>query len=267
MSDCQARYRAVLAYDGTNYHGFQRLSGEQPTIQGKLEAALENLSGGPVKVTGAGRTDAGVHATGQVIAFDLDWRHGEDDLLRAVNANLPNDIALQRLERTRPDFHPRYDALSRTYRYWVHPAPIRQPTLERLAWWVRGEPDIDKMNAASAVLIGSHDFASFGTPPRGEKGTTQRRVLGAAWTREALPDGVSLCAYRIEADAFLYRMVRTTVAALIEVGLGRMTIDQFVEIFQARDRARIGLLAPAHGLTLVAVKYNDHGGETPAGAY
>src|SRR5579859_494269 len=115
-----ARYCAVLAYDGTDYQGFQRLTSGELTIQGEVEAALTKVSGQTTTVIGAGRTDAGVHATGQVIAFDLAWKHEIDDLLRAVNALLPNDIAMQKLERAGPDFHPRYDATSRTYQYFVY---------------------------------------------------------------------------------------------------------------------------------------------------
>ena len=161
------RYRAIVAYDGMNYHGFQRLPKDQPSIQGALEAAIAKISGQPATVLGAGRTDAGVHATGQVIAFDLDWKHGEGDLLNAINATLPNDIAVQRLERTAPGFHPRYDAHSRTYQYFVYEAQIRQPMMARMSWWVHPPPhqrlDIDKMNWAAAKLLGIHDFASFGT--------------------------------------------------------------------------------------------------------
>src|SRR5258708_38338532 len=114
------RYRAILAYDGKAYQGFQRLSDDQRSIQGAVEAALRQASGGQrVAILGAGRTDAGVHATGQVIAFDLAWKHEDDDLLRAVNALLPIDIALQSLERAQPGFHPRFDAYSRTYQYRV----------------------------------------------------------------------------------------------------------------------------------------------------
>src|SRR3954471_6827274 len=115
------RYRAVLAYDGANYHGFQKLGNDDPSIVGEVEKALMRVSGGQqIAVTGAGRTDAGVHATGQVIAFDLDWKHDDDDLMRGVNATLPIDIAMQRLERAEPDFHPRYDATSRHYQYFLY---------------------------------------------------------------------------------------------------------------------------------------------------
>jgi len=263
------RYRAILAYDGTAYQGFQRLSDDQPSIQGAVEVALRQASGGQqVTILGAGRTDAGVHATGQVIAFDLDWKHDDDDLLRAVNALLPTEIALQRLERARPAFHPRFDAVSRTYQYTVYEANIRQPLLAKAAWWVRppakSQIDVDQMEKAATTLIGSHDFASFGNPTQGER--TQRDVYRSYWTvmdvhRSALDARMLL--YNIEASGFLYHMVRSIVGTLVDVGLGQMSIAAFIEAFQAADRARIGKLAPAHGLTLIGVSY-DQRGETPA---
>ena len=263
------RYRAILAYDGTNYRGFQRLAGDEPNIQSTVEAAIARVSGQQVTVIGAGRTDAGVHATGQVIAFDVAWRHEEDDLLRAINATLPDDIAVQKLDRAELNFHPRYDASSRTYQYFVYEAQIRQPMMARMSWWVHPpihqRLDVDKMNWAAAKLLGSHDFASFGTPPQGE--ITRRHVFRSEWAIEVPTQGTRLISYCIEANAFLYHMVRTIVGSLVEVGLGRMTIADFIDAFQAKDRGRIGWLAPPHGLTLVEVKYerSDQSGEAPAG--
>ncbi|MCC7208509.1 MAG: tRNA pseudouridine(38-40) synthase TruA [Anaerolineae bacterium] len=267
------RFRAVIAYDGARYHGFQRLTGaaSAPTVQGALEAALLRVSGAATSVMGAGRTDAGVHATGQVIAFDSDWRHSDADLLRALNATLPEDIVVQRLDVAAPDFHPRYDALRRAYVYRVYQSPVRQPLLDKTAWWVRGDPALalDQMNAAAARLVGTHDFASFGTPPRGDKGTTRRTVVESVWLDEPAPLHVAgtarLLAYRIEADAFLYRMVRAVAATLIEVGRGRLALDGFEAAFQARDRAAVRHLAPAHGLTLIAVHYPSSSETTRAG--
>lgn len=261
------RFRAILAYDGTAYQGFQRLNDDQPSIQGAVEAALRQASGGQeVTILGAGRTDAGVHATGQVIAFDLAWKHEDDDLLRAVNALLPTDIALQRLERARPAFHPRFDATSRTYEYLVFEAPIRQPVIGRMAWWVRPPLktwlDLPRMDEAADLLIGSHDFASFGKATQDE--STRRDVYRSGWTAQLLTQETRLLRYRIEANAFLYHMVRSIVGTLIDVGLGQMSIADFIEAFQAADRGTIGKLAPAHGLTLIAVSY-DQRGETPAG--
>jgi tRNA pseudouridine38-40 synthase len=271
------RYRAVLAYDGADYHGFQKLGTTQPSIQGTVEKALAAVSGGQqVMVIGAGRTDTGVHATGQVIAFDLAWKHDDNDLLRAVNAILPIDIAMQRLERAEPGFHPRYDATSRVYQYFVYEAQIRQPMMARMSWWVRPPVhtrlDLDAMNWAAAKLLGIHDFASFGTPPQADNvnATTIRQVFQSEWFVEVPTQGTRLLSYCIEANAFLYRMVRTIVGTLVAVGLNRMTIAEFIEAFQAKNRGRMGNLAPPHGLTLTEVTYNkpdktDRSGETPAG--
>ena len=259
------RYRATLAYDGTDYLGFQRQDSDTPTVQGKVEEALCRASGGQqVTVIGAGRTDTGVHATGQIIAFDLAWKHDDDDLLRAVNALLPTDIALQRLDRAEPDFHPRFDATSRTYQYFVYEAQIRQPMMARMSWWVRPpihtRLDIDKMNWAAAKLLGTHDFATFGTPPQGE--STVRNVYQSEWNIEVPTNGTRLLSYIIEANAFLYHMVRSIVGTLVDVGLEQLSIAEFIEAFQAKDRGRLGKLAPPYGLTLIEVTY---GGETPAG--
>ncbi|MEP7285929.1 MAG: tRNA pseudouridine(38-40) synthase TruA [Chloroflexota bacterium] len=256
-----------MAYDGANYHGFQKLGTSQPSIQGTLEAALAKVSDGQqVTVIGAGRTDSGVHATGQVIAFDMVWKHNDEDILRAVNAILPTDIALQRLERAAAGFHPRYDATSRTYQYFVYEAQIRQPMMARMSWWVRPpihtRLDVDQMNWAAAKLLGTHDFASFGSPPYGEN--TKRQVYQSEWFIEVPTQGTRLLSYCIEANAFLYRMVRTIVGTLIKVGLHRLSIAEFIEIFQAKERGRFKVLAPPHGLTLTEVKY-ERSGETPAG--
>ncbi|MBX3062061.1 MAG: tRNA pseudouridine(38-40) synthase TruA [Anaerolineae bacterium] len=271
------RYKAILAYDGTRYSGFQKQAGAAPTILGTVEAALTKLNeqGTTVRVLGAGRTDVGVHASGQVISFDLDgWKHGDDTLLQAVNATLPTDIAILRLERAAADFHPRFDARSRTYRYLVYAAPVRQPLLGHNHWQIRvreeesDAPHLDRMQQAAAQLPGIHDFAAFGSAPEGEagvQGSTVRQVFRSEWT-EALPDqwGGRVLTYTIEANAFLYHMVRAIVAGLVDVGMNRMSVEAFTQRF--RDRRRFGKLAPPHGLTLIEVKYEtDSSGTTPAG--
>lgn len=265
------RYKAIVAYDGTAYQGFQKLAGTQPSILGTMARVIGQISGAEVKVLGAGRTDAGVHATGQVIAFDLPaWKHNVETLLQAINATLPTDIAILRLEHTQPDFHPRFGAISRTYRYLVYEAPIRHPLLARTHWHIRpfqGQVlDVDKMNAAAAQLIGTHDFASVGTPPEDHDGGSKssvREMFRSEW-REQPHELGRVIAYTIEANAFLYHMVRTIVHALVDVGADRLTLDSFRENFQAKDRSRFRRLAPAHGLTLISVSYDDSG-TTPAG--
>ncbi len=174
------RYRAVVAYDGTAYYGYQRQGGGTPTVQGAIETAIAQVTGEPATVSAAGRTDTGVHATGQVIAFDVAWKHAPEALWRAINANLPHDIALLSLSMADPEFHPRYDARSRMYEYVLYVAPARQPLLDRYAWHVpvREPLDVNAMQAAAGVLVGTHDFAAFGQPPQGENTVREVHALG-----------------------------------------------------------------------------------------
>ncbi len=243
------RYRATLAYDGTGYHGFQRQAAEhEPTVQGEVERALTRLGQPNITVTGSGRTDAGVHATGQVIAFNAEWRHGLDDLQRALNATLPADIAMLDLQEATADFHPRYDAVSREYVYTIYDAPVRHP-LERLyALHIAGPLDVMSMNAAAATLVGEHDFAAFGSPTTGE--VTVRRM----W-RAQVSAAPPLIRVELEANGFLYRMVRSIVGTLLAVGRGGMTLDEFRGVLESRDRSRAVAGAPAHGLCLTHVSY------------
>jgi len=248
------RYRGKLAYDGTRYEGFQRQAAGKLTIQGELERAIEKVSVQDVTIMGAGRTDAGVHATGQVIAFDCAWRHGSDKLLGAINANLPPDIALKSLRalsEAEADFHPRYNAISRRYVYHFYAAAVREPLWDRTRWHVGPAIDLNAMQAAADVLPGIHDFATFGQPTQG---TVTIRNLHAA-SVEAESDG----AYRfiIEANAFLKRMVRSITGSLVEVGRGFWTVEEFAEAFRAADRSRAAATAPPHGLVLAAVRYEE----------
>ncbi|MDT8304812.1 MAG: tRNA pseudouridine(38-40) synthase TruA [Anaerolineae bacterium] len=243
-------YRATVEYDGSNYYGFQRQIPEQPTIQGELEKALETIAGKPVVVHGAGRTDSGVHACGQVISFDLSWSHGLAALQRAINANLPADIVLLDIGEAAADFHPRFDARRRAYCYYVYNAPVRSP-LRRFRSWHLSQPlDVAAMNAAAAVLVGEYDFATFGQPPQGEN--TIRIVHSAEWRRED-----EMVVFSIEGTAFLQRMVRSIVGSLRLVGDGRWTVADFVDAFRACDRDRAGQTAPPDGLYLTAVIYDE----------
>jgi tRNA pseudouridine38-40 synthase len=250
------RYRAVVAYDGTRYNGFQRQAGDTPTIQGRLETALERVTRHPVPITGAGRTDSGVHATGQVIAFEAVWRHRIHDLWRAINANLPDDIALQSLDEAEADFHPRLDAHSRMYEYTLYVAPVRQPLLNNLAWYVPTHHPFDAaaIQRAAGMLVGTHDFATFGQPPQGEN--TIRTVLRSEF--ESVPGAwpeVEMFRYTIEANAFLYRMVRRIVGTLVRAGTGQLSVAAFEDTFRSRDSNWVEQTAPARGLCLVDVTY------------
>jgi tRNA pseudouridine38-40 synthase len=245
------RYRATLAYDGTAYQGFQRQIGDTPTIQLAVEDTIERVTTQRVTVHGAGRTDTGVHATGQVIAFDVDWGHGETALLKALNANLPDDLALQDMAEA-PGFHPRFDATSRLYRYRVIQADHRQPTLRRTAWQVRGDLNGEVMEACAALLIGEHDFAAFGKSPQGEN--TVRTVFRSEWMAESTQYG-TLWTYTIEANAFLQHMVRRIVWLHIAVGRGRLAVSEFETVFRRAELPKEGSIAPPMGLTLETVKY------------
>lgn len=243
----RCRFRAVVEYDGTDYHGFQFQSGQR-SVQGVLEEALGKVTGQMTRVLGAGRTDAGVHARGQVIAFCVSWRHSVADLLRAVNAVLSRDVALLALEVAPEGFHPRYSAQSRWYRYTVLNQSLRSPLSRRWAFYVSRSLDVDRMNQAAASLIGEHDFATFGRSPQGRH--TVRQVLRASWLRER-----AFLHFDTEANAFLQKMVRSLVGTLLQVGSGELSPKEFRQRLSACDRSLAGPTVPPHGLCLMAVSY------------
>ena len=244
------RLRATVAYDGTEYHGFQRQANAR-SVQNVLEEALSITCGEPISVTGAGRTDTGVHATGQVIAFEVNWPHELVDLQRAVNVRLPEDVSVLDLVACDEGFHPRYSAYSRTYEYTIMFGPVRQPLARRYAWQVWKPLDVRCMNDAAGCLIGEHDFAAFGTPPQGD--VTVRRVMRAEW--RAMVDRWPELVFTIEANAFLFRMVRRIVKALTQVGLGQLSAEDISGILASKDSQRVKGIAPACGLCLVKVTY------------
>ena len=242
------RIKAVITYDGTEYHGFQRQAPErEPSIQGALEQASSQIEQ-PGTVVGAGRTDAGVHASGQVIAFDVNWRHGLDDLQRALNAVLPESIAVLELEQAAGHFHPRYDAVSREYRYSLYTAAVRQPLINRYALHVPQALDVEMMRRALACTLGEHDFAAFGQPTVGE--STIRSIYRA----DVIADGPQI-AIEMQANGFLYRMVRRIVGTLIWIGRGELTDADFAGILTAADPSRAGPAVAPHGLCLTKVNY------------
>ncbi|MCI0396804.1 MAG: tRNA pseudouridine(38-40) synthase TruA [Chloroflexi bacterium] len=243
------RYRALVEYDGTAYNGFQRQR-QEPTIQGALEQAIQTVAQQQARVIGAGRTDSGVHALGQVIAFDVHWTHGLEALQRALNANLPADIAVLHLEEAAADFHPRYSARRRAYKYHIYNAPVRSPLQRWRSWHVSRPLDLAKMDQAAVSLVGTHDFATFGQPPKGENSV--RQVFRAGWQRHN-----GLVVFEIEANAFLYRMVRSLVGTMKVIGEGNWSLEAFEAAFRARDRSQARQSAPAHGLYLVSVTYDE----------
>jgi len=249
-----ARYQVILAYDGTNFVGSQRQAKKSRTVQGELEKALRKLGWSGRSVLLAGRTDAGVHASGQVAAFDLDWAHADGDLLRALNANLPADMAARDVHVIAPEFHPRFDATSRRYRYRLFCQPIRDPLREKFAWRVWPEIDSDVLQEIAPLFVGQHDFAAYGTPPRAG-GSTLRTVMKASW--QAKDDEWH---FEVQANAFLYRMVRRLVFIQVAVAQGKISVEAVARSLagQVKRPERSELpsgLAPAYGLTLVEVAY------------
>jgi tRNA pseudouridine38-40 synthase len=259
-----ARYQVILAYDGTGFAGSQRQAlkktgkyGDPPrTVQGELEKALRRLGWKATSVLMAGRTDAGVHASGQVAAFDLEWQHGSEDLVRALNALLPPDMAVQQAKSVPPHFHPRFDATSRRYRYRLFCHPLRQPLRERYAWRIWPDVEGEMLAQVAALLVGTHDFAAFGSPPH-PASSTVRTVTKAEWQRSG-----DEWQFEIQAEAFLYRMVRRLVFVQVAVAQGKASAETVAQALAApaQSLARSALpagLAPAHGLTLVEVTYQD----------
>ncbi len=200
-----ATYQSIVAYDGTDFQGFQRQAGSRRTVQAVLEAALGELGWKGGSLLAAGRTDAGVHARGQVIAFELDWKHDPGLLDVALNAHLPPDVAVRETRLAAPGFHPRFSARCRRYRYSLRCAQARDPLVDRFAWRVWPAPDLPRMAIAASRVLGAHDFAAFGSAPI-PGGHTRRNVMRCEW--QACERTTDLL---IEADAFLYRMVRRLV--------------------------------------------------------
>ena len=251
-----ARYKLTLAYDGSNFHGSQRQANKR-TVQGELEKALTKLGWTGRSVLISGRTDTGVHATGQVASADLHWSHTEGDLLRALNASLPADMSVRTVQAVGDRFHPRFDAVSRTYRYRLFCQPLRDPIRERFAWRVWTPVTGGTLHDAAKRLLGTHDFSAFGSPTT-PKGTTVRTVMKAEWTRT----GDDEWHFEVQADAFLYRMVRRMVFVQAAVAQGKLPAEAISRSLaeQASAESRSGLpsgLAPAHGLTLVEVEYRE----------
>jgi tRNA pseudouridine38-40 synthase len=244
---CGVRVKAVVAYDGTGYGGFQRQKNTL-SIQEELERALEELTQTPCPVLASGRTDAGVHAEGQVIAFDTAWRHTLLDLQRAMNAVLPSQITVMQIEVAAPTFHPRYDALRRAYRYTIYRGAVRNPFAARYSLHVERTLNLEAMQSAASMLVGKHDFAAFGSPPVGKNSV--REVYCAAWTQQD-----AWLYFDIEANAFLYRMVRMLVGSLLRVGYDVLSPEAFGEILRGRERRKAGPAVAPQGLCLKRVLY------------
>lgn len=240
--------KLVIGYDGTDFHGFQRQKGLR-TVQEELERTLTILLGHAVSVKAAGRTDAGVHAEGQVVSFWTNCPIPIDRLPLALNSLLPPDIVAKKAEEMGPDFHPRFSAVSRVYRYLIDNRLVPSALLRRYSWHIPEPLDLEAMKIAAQFLVGVHDFASFHASGS-DLGSTVREMKRIRITKR---NGV--IAVTMEANAFLYHMARIIVGTLVDIGLGRRSPDEMNAVLAARDRAAAGKTAPPHGLCLVQVKY------------
>lgn len=242
------RFKLIVEYDGTNYHGWQ-VQPDGPTIQAVLEDAIARMLGEATRVAAAGRTDAGVHASGQVVCFSLQRHASPETLLRGLNALTPRDISIRGVEVVPDDFDPRRAARSRVYSYRIWNARWPSPFWQRYAWHVSRPLDTERMRSAAACLVGERDFSSFQAAGCDAEHAV-RQVL-----RSEIEQADHLITYTIEATAFLRHMVRNIVGTLVEVGTAQREVADLLRLLAARDRTRAGPTAPAHGLCLSQVNY------------
>jgi tRNA pseudouridine38-40 synthase len=239
----------TIEYDGSGYHGFQWQNG-LPSVQKELEKAIRKLTGERRRVISASRTDAGVHAKGQVVGFRTRSELSTSNLVNGLNHYLPKDIAVKAAYKVNDDFRVRRDAISRQYSYYILNSPTRSPIREGQVHRVANPLNIAAMNQAAQTLIGQHDFASFVNGDGSWLESTVRNVFRAEVERDG-----EMVTFRMAANSFLPHQVRTTVGTLIRVGLGRMNLDEFRSIIEARQPGKAGPTAPACGLCLDQVNY------------
>lgn len=236
----------IMEYDGTRYHGSQYQI-NAPTIQGEIERALYQLTGEKIRIVASSRTDAGVHAKGQVVSFKTQVAFPPKTWVRALNFYLPRDIAIKAAYKVDNDFNVRHLALSREYRYYILNSFTPSPLMRRFTYLVPQPLDIEAMNYACQVLLGEHDFAPFSSVVGGQ---THRRVYKAEVSKQE-----DLVIFDMEANSFLPHQVRNTVGGLTKVGLGRIGVETFWEMASSGKAGAIGPTAPAHGLCLMRVNY------------
>ena len=249
-------FKITLAYDGTDFVGWQRQP-EGRSIQGLLEDALRELDDRDVVVTGAGRTDAGVHALGQVAACTLQRTIGPDVVVRALNARLPREVRVLAAEETAASFHARFDACAKSYRYRIWNADVMSPFERRYAWHIAGALDVEGMNHAARLIEGRHDFSAF--QASGSATKSSERVVFPAAVSAARVDAPGLVGRlitcEVRGDGFLRHMVRNVVGTLVEIGRGRRRVEWMGAVLASRDRSAAGPTAPPHGLHLMRVEY------------
>jgi len=247
--------RLVVEYEGTAYQGWQ-LQPDRPTVQAVLEQALATALRETVRVRCAGRTDAGVHAAGQVVAVPVARVPDDlDRLRRSLNALTPDDVSVREIAVAEDAFDPRRHARSRLYVYRIWNGPAPSPFWRRFAWHVTRPLDVAAMATAAAALVGEHDFAAFRAADPDAPRSTVRRVVASTLAAERVHEETRLLTYRIEASGFLKHMVRNVIGTLVEIGSGERPPGAMADVLAGRDRTRAGATAPPYGLVLVAVRY------------
>jgi tRNA pseudouridine38-40 synthase len=245
-----ARIILVIEYNGTSYHGSQSQV-NAPTIQGEIEKALKKLTGERIRIKIASRTDAGVHAQGQVVGFDSGAKLPLKSFIDGLNHYLPEDIAVKKAFKAEADFDVRRRAVSREYKYYIYNSPTRSPLREGTSWRVAGKLDIGAMNRACESLIGRHDFASFvASAETARQKRTVRDIFKAAITQDG-----EMLVFEIIANSFLPHQVRNMIGSLVKVGQDKMTVTEFKQMVESRTPGLAGPTAPAEGLCLVQVNY------------
>lgn len=244
------RIQLIVAYDGTNYHGFAKQE-QSETIQGNLERAIYNLTGQKVDVIGSGRTDAGVHAKGQCCIIDIETPIPTDRLAKALNGRLPGDIIIKEAKDVKDDFHPRFMAKKKTYRYQILTSPVNDPFIGKYCYFYPYELDLGLMQEAAKAIEGTHDFKGFCA-----SGTTVKSTVRTVYSIE-VKQIEDMIYFDVCGNGFLYNMVRIIAGTLIDVGRGRLSVEVIQQMIDKRDRALGGPTAPPEGLTLLEVYYND----------
>lgn len=242
-------YRCIAQYDGARYEGWQKQKRTEETIQGTLEKALEKIIGEPVQVIGAGRTDAGVHALGQVMNFHAKGNWRPKDLERKLNALLPDDIFIKEMETADERFHSRFDALEKIYRYRIRVSEVKNVFERRVVWQYGKSLDISAMRKAAAFLCGTHDFTSFCGNKKMKKSAV--RTIFEIEIKEMQGE---LC-FDFKGDGFLQGMVRILTGTLVEVGEGKRKAEGMPAVLEAKNREKAGFTAPPQGLTLLSIRY------------
>ncbi len=253
-------WKVTLSYDGTEFHGWQ-VQPEHATVQGSLAEAIQHVTGERVLPQGSGRTDAGVHALGQVASFALAAPIPAANLMRALNRSLPPSVRVLAAHKAAPEFHARHDARAKTYEYRIYRGEICPPWLARYVYALNWPLDFDAMQQAAQAVCGEHDFSSFAasdpdlkTREEGEPVCHVRTIFQSSWSREG-----DLLVYRVRGSGFLHHMVRNLAGTFLDVGRGHIAAEALPQVMAARSRSAAGPTAPARGLFLASVEYDQEG--------